>query len=35
MLDILLGPIDREDLDDGDKMSSERQLWCDMGVGWI
>ena len=35
MLDILLGTVDREDLDDGDKMAPERELWCDMGVGWI
>jgi rhodanese-related sulfurtransferase len=35
MLDIWLGTVDREDLDDGDKMEPERQMWCDMGVGWI
>lgn len=35
MLDLWLGTVDREDLDDGDKMVPERQLWCDMGVGWI
>jgi rhodanese-related sulfurtransferase len=35
MLDILLGTVDREDLDDGAKLAPERQLWCDMGVGWI
>lgn len=35
MLDLWLGTVDREDLDDGDKIEPERQLWCDMGVGWI
>lgn len=35
MLDVLLGTIDREDLDDGDKLAPERQMWCDMGIGWI
>lgn len=35
MLDLWLGTVDREDLDDGDKMAPERQLWCDMEVGWI
>jgi rhodanese-related sulfurtransferase len=35
MLDILLGTVDREDLDDGEKFAPERQLWCEMGVGWI
>jgi rhodanese-related sulfurtransferase len=35
MLDLWLGTVDRKDLDDGDKMEPERQLWCNMGVGWI
>jgi len=25
--------VDREHLDDSDKMAPERQLWCDIGVG--
>ena len=35
MLDLWLGTVDREDLDDGDNLAPERQMWCDKGVGWI
>lgn len=34
MLDLWLGTIDREDLDDA-RMRPERQLWCAKGIGWI
>jgi hypothetical protein len=34
MLDILLGTIDRKDLDH-ENMKPERRMWCAMGVPWI
>lgn len=34
MLDILVGTIDRADLEK-DYMRPERQLWCNRGVPWI
>jgi rhodanese-related sulfurtransferase len=35
MLELWLGAVDREDLDNGDNLAPERQLYCDMGLGWI
>ena len=34
MLDIWLGSVDREDLEN-EYMKPERQLWCDKGIPWI
>ena len=34
MLDVLLGTIDREDLE-GHQLSPERQLWWDCGIEWV
>lgn len=34
MLDILLGTVDREDLD-GHALAPERQLWWDCGIDWV
>ena len=33
MLDVVLGTIDREDLD-SEAMAPERHLWWDFGMGW-
>lgn len=34
MLDIVMGTVDREDLD-SEALRPERQLWWDYGVDWI
>ena len=34
MLDILLGTVDREDLEE-EYMRPERMIWCEKGVPWI
>lgn len=35
MMDVLMGTIDREDLEREEGVRPERQLWWDMGIGWI
>ena len=34
MLDVVLGTIDREDLD-GEALKPERHLWLDCGIDWV
>ena len=34
MLDIVLGTVDRQELD-ADTLAPERQLWWDCGIDWI
>ena len=34
MLDIVLGTVDREDLE-RDSLAPERQLWWDRGIHWV
>ncbi|TVY31856.1 hypothetical protein LOCC1_G008950 [Lachnellula occidentalis] len=34
MLDIVLGSVDREDLD-GEALRPDRQLWWECGIGWV